>query len=314
VIASKAARMVLAAPGKTLIDFGLRRAHGAEAGLLAARAAYIAGFAGTATLQAGIEFGIPVHGTMAHSFIQAHDDEATAFDRFARSRPENLTLLIDTYDCERAAQKVVDLAPRLAGSGIRVQAVRIDSGDLGALAHRVRAILDAGGLSSVRISASGGLDEWRLAELAATAPIDGFGVGTSLTVSADQPALDCAYKLQEYRGIARRKWSTGKATWPGRKQIFRSFAQDGRMVGDTLTLEGDPQPGTPLLAAVIRDGKRLRDRPSLASLRERGASELARLPSPWRNLDPATPYPVTIAPALRRLAEDVDRRLGAARP
>ena len=311
VIASKAARMVLAAPGKTLVDFGLRRAHGAEAGLLAARAAYIAGFAGTATLQAGVEFGIPVHGTMAHSFVQAHDDEAAAFERFARSRPENLTLLIDTYDCERAAQKVVDLAPRLASSGIRVQAVRLDSGDLGALAHRVRAILDAGGLSSVRIFASGGLDEWRLADLAATAPIDGFGVGTSLTVSADQPALDCAYKLQEYRGIARRKWSTGKVTWPGRKQIFRTYRADGAMAGDLLTVEGDPQAGAPLLIPVMRGGKRLGERPSLASLREHAAAELARLPQPWRNLDPALPYPVTVTPALTRLAAEVDRRIEA---
>lgn len=309
VIASKAARMVLAAPGKALVDFGLRRAHGAEAGLLAARAAYIAGFDGTATLLAGIDFGIPVHGTMAHSFIQAHDDEAAAFERFARSRPENLTLLIDTYDCERAAQKVVDLAPRLASSGIRVQAVRIDSGDLGALAHRVRTVLDAGGLSSVRIFASGGLDEWRLADLAANAPIDGFGVGTSLTVSADQPALDCAYKLQEYRGIARRKWSTGKATWPGRKQIFRTCGADGKMAGDLLTLEGDPQAGTPLLIPVMRGGKRLGERPSLASLRAHAAAELAGLPQPWRSLDPAAPYPVTIAPALTHLAAEVDRRL-----
>lgn len=309
VIATKAARMVLAAPGKLLVDFGLRRAHGAEAGLLAARAAYIAGFSGTATLLSGVEFGIPVQGTMAHSFIQAHDDELTAFERFARSRPENLTLLLDTYDSERAAQKVVELAPKLAQAGISIQAVRIDSGDLGEIARRVRKVLDAGGLSKIKVFASGGLDERQLAELAGSAPIDGFGVGTSLTVSTDLPALDCAYKLQEYRGVARRKWSPGKATWPGRKQIFRRFDTEGRMAGDLLTVEGDRQAGEPLLAPVMREGKRLAGHPSLDACRERAAAELKRLPAPWRSLDAAPPYPVTISPALAELAAAVDARL-----
>jgi len=214
-VASKAARMVLAAPGKMLVDFGLRRAHSAEAGLFAARASYVAGFAGTATVEAERLWGIPTFGTMAHSFIQAFDDEAVAFEKFARSRPDNLTLLLDTYDTGAAAHKVVKLAPRLAAAGIQVRAVRLDSGDLTMLSKNVRRILDAGGLECVTIFASGGLDEDSIAAMmAAGAPIDGFGVGTSLTTSSDVPALDCAYKLEEYAGLPRRKRSVGKATWP----------------------------------------------------------------------------------------------------
>jgi nicotinate phosphoribosyltransferase len=196
-IASKAARMTLAAPGKLLVDFGLRRAHGAEAGLMAARASYIAGFAGTATMLAEKLYGIPTFGTMAHSFIQAYDDESQAFEDFAKSRPQNLTILIDTYDTEAAAKKVVALAPRLKASGIIVRSVRLDSGDLIVLSKNVRRILDDGGLKDVHILASGGLDEDNIGEmLRAGAPIDAFGIGTSLTTSSDVPALDCAYKLQ----------------------------------------------------------------------------------------------------------------------
>ena len=176
--------MVLAAPGKLLVDFGFRRAHGAEAGLMAARASYVAGFAGTATVLAGEEFGIPIYGTMAHSFIEAFDDETTAFAAFAQSRPDNLVLLIDTYDTEAAARKVVALAPRLKAAGIAIRSVRLDSGDLVALSRSVRGILDAGGLRDVTIFASGGLDEDELAAFARqNAPIDGYGVGTSLTTS-----------------------------------------------------------------------------------------------------------------------------------
>src|SRR5690606_33627014 len=222
-IASKAARHVLLAPGKRLVDFGLRRAHGAEAGLMAARASYIAGYAGTATMSAGQHYGIPIFGTMAHSFIQAFDDEVAAFEAFAESRPEGLVLLIDTYDTEEAARKVVSLARKLAARGIRVSGVRLDSGDLVALSKSVRRILDDGGLRDVTIFASGGIDEKELVQFRrADAPIDGYGIGTSLTTSFDVPALDCAYKLQEYAGIGRRKRSAGKATWPGRKQIWRS--------------------------------------------------------------------------------------------
>jgi nicotinate phosphoribosyltransferase len=312
VVASKAARMALAAPDKALVDFGLRRAHGAEAGLLAARAAYIAGFAGSATVQAHRDFGVPVYGTMAHSFVQAHDDEVESFLSFARSRPDNVILLIDTYDTQAGARKVVEVAPRLAREGIEVRGVRLDSGDLGALAVAVRRILDEGGLKDVMIFASGGIDEDGLARLrAAGAPIDGYGIGTALTTSPDAAALDCAYKLQEYGGIARRKRSEGKATWPGRKQVFRSYDAAGAMAGDVLSVEGDAQAGEPLIEPVMRGGRRLGPAPGLDSLRARAARELARLPAPHRRLEEGAAYPVEVAPALRALADEVDRRMAA---
>jgi nicotinate phosphoribosyltransferase len=309
-IASKAARMVLAAPGKLLVDFGLRRAHGAEAGLMAARASYLAGFAGSATVPADKLYGVPLYGTMAHSFIEAWDDEASAFESFARARPNNLVLLIDTYDTIAAARKVVALAPRLRSAGITIRGVRLDSGDLAGLAKSVRQILDAGGLAEVTIFASGGLDEHAIARLlGAEAPIDGFGVGTSLTTSSDAPALDCAYKLQEYAGLARRKHSSGKATWPGRKQVWRRCGSGGRMTGDTLSLADDRQPGEPLLASVMREGRRVAASPSLVEARARAARELDRLPDALRGLDPADAYPVVVGEALKRLSADVDRRL-----
>jgi nicotinate phosphoribosyltransferase len=310
-IAAKAARMVLAASGRLLVDFGLRRAHGAEAGLLAARASYLVGFAGTATVLAEKLFGIPTFGTMAHSYIQAHDDEAAAFENFARARPESLTFLIDTYDTEAAARKVVALAPRLQALGIRIRAVRLDSGDLVSLAKSVRKILDDGGLAGTTIFASGGLDEDSIEDIVRSrAPIDGFGIGTSLTTSSDVPALDCAYKLQEYAGIARRKHSAEKVTWPGRKQVWRRYGADGRMAGDTLSVADDEQAGEALIEPVMRAGRRLGAKPTLAEIRARAARELARLPEPLRELAPGAPYPVRIADALARLAAEVDSRLG----
>jgi nicotinate phosphoribosyltransferase len=254
-------------------------------------------------------FGIPIYGTVAHSFIEAYDSESAAFESFARSRPQNLTLLIDTYDTEAGARKTVALAPRLAALGIEIRAVRLDSGDLIRLAKNVRRILDDGGLADVSIFASGGLDEDYLKEmLSAGAPIDGFGIGTSLTTSFDLPALDCAYKLQEYAGLARRKRSTGKATWPGRKQVWRRYDADGRMVGDVLSLESDPHEGEPLIEQVMKDGRRIGPMPSLAEIRARAAHELERLPQPLHELEPAATYPVEVADALVRLAAEVDAR------
>jgi nicotinate phosphoribosyltransferase len=309
-VASKAARMVLAAPGKLMVDFGLRRAHGAEAGLFAARASYIAGFAGTATVLADNLFGIPIYGTMAHSFIQSFDDEMEAFEAFARARPENLTLLIDSYDTEACAHKVVALAPRLRARGISIRAVRLDSGNLIALSKSVRRILDDGGLREVRIFASGGLTEDSVAEfLRAGAPIDGFGMGTSLTTSSDVASLDCVYKLQEYAGLSRRKRSTGKATWPGRKQVWRSYATDERMAADVLSVENDDHNGEPLIELVMQGGRRVTPSPPLAAVRERAARDLARLPEPLRRLDPDAGYPVQIGARLLRLADEVDTRL-----
>jgi nicotinate phosphoribosyltransferase len=309
-IASKAARMLLAAPGKTLVDFGLRRAHGGEAGLMAARASYGAGFAGTATVLAGKCYGIPIFGTMAHSFIQAYDDETVAFENFARSRPDNLTLLIDTYDTPAAARKVVALAPRLKADGITIRAVRIDSGDLIASSRDVRRIFDDGGLAAVNILASGGLDEDSIAEmLRAGAPIDGFGIGASLTTSSDAPALDCAYKLQEYAGLARRKQSVGKVTWPGRKQVWRRYGADGRMAGDLISLESDKGAGEPLIQMVIEHGRRIAPSPSLDDIRARAARDLERLPEPLRRLEAGPSYPVEVAQSLVRLGTEVDSRL-----
>jgi nicotinate phosphoribosyltransferase len=309
-IASKAARYKLAAPDKTLVDFGFRRSHGVEAGIMAARSSYIAGFTGTATVMAGKQFAIPIFGTLAHSFIQAFDDEGAAFDAFARARPEALTLLIDTYDTERGARRVVALAPRLREAGITIGAVRLDSGDLIALSKSVRKILDEGGLHDVSIFASGGLTEDKIQAMAAAeAPIDGFGIGTDLTVSSDVPALDCAYKLQEYAGLPRRKQSPKKATWPGSKQVWRRFDDYGVMVGDTISLEADEQPGKPLIVPVMKDGVRLAASPTLDDIRARAASGLQQLPGALRQLEPGAPYEVTIADRLRDLAEAVDRRI-----
>jgi len=308
-IASKAARHVLLAPGKRLVDFGLRRAHGAEAGLFAARASYIAGYAGTATMSAGQYYGIPLYGTMAHSFIQAFDDESAAFEAFAESRPDDLVFLIDTYDTEAAARKVVALAPMLAARGIKVSGVRLDSGDLVSLSKSVRRILDEGGLQNVTIFASGGIDEEELKELRrAEAPIDGYGIGTSLTTSIDNPALDCAYKLQEYAGTGRRKRSAGKATWPGRKQVWRRYGTDGRMTGDVLTIESDQQAGEPLIELVMKNGQRIAPSPTLDEIRKRAADNLARLPVGLQRLDKVE-YSVEIGAALLRFTEEVDRHL-----
>ena len=308
-IASKAARCVLAAPDKLLVDFGLRRAHGGEAGLLAARASYLTGFAGTATVLAGMQFGIPIFGTMAHSLIQAHDREEDAFERFAAAQPGNVTLLLDTYDIEAAAHTLVKLAPRLRERGIAIKGVRIDSGDLAEHARQVRRILDAGGLTRVTILGSGDLDEHRIrALLAAGAPFDGFGVGTRLDASTDAPTLDMVYKLQEYAGQPRRKRSEGKATWPGRKQVYRQMAADGTFAGDCLGLEQYPQPGEPLLIPVMEQGRRLYAPEPLSAIRERVRAQLAALPAALRMDESAPPYPVDIAPELRELTAQLDQQ------
>ncbi|MFA6265547.1 MAG: nicotinate phosphoribosyltransferase [Pseudolabrys sp.] len=306
-IASKAARMVLAAPGKILSDFGLRTAHGAEAGLYSARASYIAGFAGAANVLAGERYGIPIVGTMAHSFIQVHDDEAIAFETFARARPNDVILLIDTYDTEAGARKVVELAPRLKADGISIRGVRIDSGDLTAMARKVRAIFDQGGLKDVIILVSGGINEDVLQSMMKEhAPIDGFGIGVNLAASIDVPALDCAYKLQEYNGTPKRKLSEGKQTWPGRKQVWRTYGSHGRMSGDVLSIDSDRQPGETLIEQVMHGGKRLKPAPRLADIRERARRNLARLPEPLQQLQDGAAYPVKVADKLVALARDAD--------
>jgi nicotinate phosphoribosyltransferase len=307
-IASKAARMVIAADGRRLIDFGMRRAHGAEAALLAARASYLAGFDGTATAQAGQLFGVPVSGTMAHSFIQAHASERAAFEAFARARPDRPTLLVDTYDTEAAVAKLIELAPALARDGITIGGVRIDSGDLAAHAKAVRGLLDAAGLRDVTIFASGNLDEYRIQQLLAeAAPIDGFGVGTALDTSGDVPAVDAVYKLQSYAGVPRRKRSEGKATWPGIKQVVRHLDAAGRIDRDVVQLASEPCDGQALLQACMRGGRRHGDPPSLAQVRAHHARQMATLPANLRTLEPArTPFAADISPHLVALAHHID--------
>ena len=309
-IASKAVRSVLVGEGKPIIDFGLRRAHGAEAGLLAARASYLAGFVGTATVLAGMQYDIPIYGTMAHSFVQAHKDEVTAFEHFAQALPDNVVLLIDTYDTEAAARKVVALAPRLKEKGIPVKGVRLDSGDLADHARKVRCILDEGGLAQTQILASGNLDEYRLQALVASrAPIDSFAVGTAMSTSADAPFLDCAYKLQEYAGRPCRKRSEGKATWPGRKQVYRHRAATGRLAYDVVTTADDVQDGEPLLHPVMKAGQSLAPSPGLTDVRHQVAAQLGQLPDQLRQLEVGIPYDVRISQALQALANRVDQCL-----
>jgi nicotinate phosphoribosyltransferase len=306
-VASKAARCVLAAPGRPLIDFGLRRAHCAEAGMLSARASYLAGFAGTSNVAAGRRWDIPLHGTMAHSYVLSHDQEVVAFEAFARANPEANTMLIDTYDTETAAAGLASLAQRLRRDGIAIQAVRLDSGDLGEHARRVRRILDASGLPAVKIFASGNLDEWHLRKLASRATIDGFGVGSRMNTSADQPYLDCAYRLVEYAGRPRRKRSEDKATWPGPKQVFRVHTEAGTLDHDVLALAGEALPGAALLEPVMERGARLRPPAQLEAIRNHAAAQLASLPSGLRQLDPAPAYPVQVSKQLSELATRLDR-------
>jgi nicotinate phosphoribosyltransferase len=307
-IASKAARCVLAASGKLLVDFGMRRAHGAEAALLAARANYLSGFAGTATVLAGMHFGIPLFGTMAHSLIQAHDREEDAFVQFAAAQPGNVTLLIDTYDTEAAARKLVQLAPRLQEQGVQIRGVRLDSGDLAEHARQVRRILDEGGLRQVMILGSSDLDEHRIAELLAVgAPFDGFGVGTRLDASTDAPTLEMVYKLQEYAGQPRRKRSEGKATWPGRKQVYRRMAAGGAFISDCIGLENAPPSGEPLLQPVMRNGQRLAPPESLSAIRRRVQRQLAALPPPLRANQSNPPYLIEISNELIKMAAQLDQ-------
>lgn len=310
VIASKAARCVVAARGKRLVDFGMRRAHGAEAALYAARAAFLAGFDATATVEAGRQFGIPLSGTMAHSFIQAHDYEEQALRNFVAVHGRRTALLIDTYDTERAARRVAALARELKeskGPG-QVQGVRIDSGDLGAQARAVRSILDTHGAQDVEIILSGSLDEYRIESLlAAGTPVDAFGIGTRLDVSEDAPSLDMAYKLEEYAGKARRKRSPGKATWPGPKQVFRERNSTGLLSGDSIALATEIQPGEPLLQEIMRNGRRVARLPSLTEMREFCRQRVAELPASLRILSmEESQYPVRVTDRVRALAASLD--------
>lgn len=307
VIASKASRVVHAAAGRAVVDFGARRMHGAQAALDGARAGHVAGLTATSNVLAGFVYGLPLAGTMAHSFIQAHDDEGEALRDFARCFPET-TLLVDTYDTLAGVEKVVSLAREL-GADFRVRAVRLDSGDLAELAFASRRLLDAAGLEGVDIFASGGLDEWAIDRLLkAGAPIDGFGVGTRMGVAADAPCLDMAYKLVAYAGRDRLKLSTGKVLRPGRKQVYR-IEEEGRAVGDVLATADEHMEGRPLLEQVMASGRRLSGGcVDLDGARHCAADEVARLPAPIQAIEPADPpYPVHVSAALADKTERMAR-------
>ncbi len=308
VLASKAQRMAAAAAGRRVLDFGARRMHGFDAALKAARAFHVAGIAATSNVLAGRVWGVPVAGTMAHSYVQAHDDEREALRAFAQTFPDTV-VLVDTYDTLAGVRKVVDL---VRSGEARIGAVRLDSGDLLELARASRRLLDAAGLQHVGIVASGGLDEDRIAELvAAGAPIEGFGVGSSMGVSDDAPNLDIAYKLCEYDGRGRLKLSSGKPVLPGRKQVFRSL-RDGRAVGDVIARADESLAGEPLLHPVMRDGRRLHTPADLDALRTHAQESIARLPDAVQALEAAEPgYPVSVSAALREHQQQVAERIRA---
>jgi nicotinate phosphoribosyltransferase len=307
--ASKAVRVVRAARGHAVVDFGLRRMHGSDAGLKSARAFHIAGVSSTSNVLAGHLYGIPVTGTMAHSYIQAHTTELDAFRAFAGQHPDTV-LLVDTYDTLDGVRNVVRLAKEM-GEAFSVRAIRLDSGDLAALSIGARRILDDAGLEDVGIFVSGSLDEWAIEKLLDDgAPIEGFGVGTAMAVSADAPAVDLAYKLVEYAGRGRLKLSPGKPILPGPKQVFREEI-DTVAVKDTIARADEDLPGRPLLVPVMHAGRRLdAGRATLADTRARAAAEINALPSALHTLTPADPaYPVSMSAALRALQADLAREL-----
>jgi nicotinate phosphoribosyltransferase len=297
VVASKAARVVTAARGRPVVDFGSRRAHGPQAGLLAARAAYIAGCTGTSNTEAARLLGIPAVGTQAHSWVMALGHEVEAFRKFGQVFPEGLTLLIDTYDTVQGARNAL-------ASGAPFHAVRLDSGDLGQLSREVRAILDGAGRRDVQIVASGDLNEHKIHDLlAGGAPIDVFGVGTELVCSRDDPALNTVYKLVEQETpqgtVGRFKLSKDKQTYPFAKQVCRASGADGMFTGDVIARATAPASGEPLLVPVLRAGRLVTTLPPLDECRRRCAEQLHRLPPPLLDLEPSTPYPVRVSEQLK---------------
>ena len=305
-IATKAARCVRAADGRAVVDFGFRRAHGLAAGNRAARASYLGGAAMTSNVEAGHRYGIPVTGTMAHSLVQSFDGEVEAFRAFAADHPHGTTLLVDTYEVGAGIDNAITVARELADSGEgHVRAIRIDSDPLDEFARLARGKLDEAGLEDVEVVLSGGLDEFAVAELVADGvPVDGFGIGSALVTSSDKPTLDVAYKLVEYDGRGRAKYSPGKRFLPGAKQVFR----DGDPTTDVLELRDADAAGTPLLEQVWAGTEPLVE-PDLEEARQRAADQLAGLPRGWDELtwhgEPPVPR---IGPALDAHAERVQRR------
>ena len=309
-VASRASRMVRAASGRPVYEFGARRAHGAEAGVLAGRAAYVGGCSGTSDVEAGRLYGLPLAGTMAHSWVMSHDSETDAFVRFVELYGDQSVLLIDTYDSERAVE-------RIAAAGLAPLGVRIDSGDLAGESRRVRARLDASGLEATRIFASGDLDERQIARLVEQgAPIDVFGVGTALSTSSDAPALGGGYKLVEVeRGGLKQpvlKLSPGKGTYPAAKQVWR-IADGARATHDVLARDDEsaPRQGRALLENVMRRGRRVRPAPALQALRERAIETVEELPPGVLRLEGPEEYQVAVSAGLLRLTGDLQRSLHA---
>ncbi len=307
-IAGKAARCVQAAQGRGLIDFAMRRTQGVDASLKTARTSYIAGFAGTSNVLAGKIYSIPTYGTMAHSYVTSFPCELDAFHAFARAFPDNTVLLIDTYDTESGARKAVEVARALQERGKSLKGVRLDSGDMADLSRKVRRILDDAGLNSVAIMVSGNLDEFKIRDLLrAEALIDIFAVGTRMGVSADAPYLDIAYKLVEYEGRPILKLSSGKKTWVGQKQVFRSHDSRGRMKEDVLGFASERIEGAePLLRTYMENGERIRQPESLETIRSRFAAAMSTFPEPYRDIDAAHHFPVRISPALQALQEQTE--------
>lgn len=302
-VASKAARCIAAAPGKQLIEFGLRRTPSIDASVEVARVAYLAGFEATSNLLAGERWGIPVAGTVAHAFIQAFGNEKEAFRAFTRTFPGPVTLLIDTYDPIQGTRHAVEVAQELAGEGCELGAIRIDSGDLVSVSREARRILDEAGFTQTRIVASGGLDELDLVELtAAKVPVDAYGVGTQLGTVADAPYLDMVYKLVEFDGRPALKLSTGKQTLVGAKQVWRRTGADGRFAGDVIAARDEPSPGDgwePLLEPAMRGGA-IGCNLELAEARARHRREIAKLPPDLLRLGGQhASYPVDLSPTLR---------------
>jgi nicotinate phosphoribosyltransferase len=312
-IATKASRVATACGDRSFVDFSPRRDHGTDAAMKTARAAYVGGASGTSLVLAGKAYDLPLSGTMAHSYVMRFDTEADAFLAYARDFPGHATFLIDTYDTVKAAHIVVEVAQKLEPE-LRPRAVRLDSGDIAALAPAVRRILDDGGLADVQIFASGDLDEYRIAELlAAGAPIDAFGVGTQLGTSGDASHLGVVYKLVEDPSGPKVKLSPDKVTLPARKQLFRRAGENGVLECDVLALEDEAVANArPVLQLVMRDGSRIGDREPLDTLRERRRDSVAALPARLRSLEPeGPPYEVHISPGLDALVHRLHAQLGA---
>ena len=314
-LATKAARCVQAAQGRVLADFAARRTHGSDAALKMARCGFIAGFQSTSNVQAAQRYGIPPSGTMAHSFISSFELEEDAFRCYARSFPDRAVLLLDTYDTLQGARHAVTVAKELETQGHRLTAVRLDSGDFDALSRQVRQILDSAGLDYVKIVASGGLDEYAIADLAeADAPIDIFGVGTKVGISADAPWSDMVYKLVGYDGRAVMKLSTDKVSLPGPKQVFRCCAEEGRFSWDVISCQDESLPeGEPLLETVMTGGQRLSPDPSLHQVRDRLAADLQALAPACRSIVNPAAYPVSTSDRLQKLTQRVESQIAHSR-